>query len=71
MKAFIYLAISIILVTPYFWNFVKLVDCDFEPDYKCEVIHGLGVIPPLSYITVWFDTDGENNANQANNYRAD
>ena len=42
------------------WNGVKLMACDFEPNYKCEVIHGAGLVaPPLSLITVWFGDDGE------------
>lgn len=52
-----YLAIAALLITPYVWNFVKLTDCDFEPDYRCEVIHAIGIIPPLAYIVVWFGTD--------------
>ena len=40
-------------------NFVKFVNCDFalEPSVKCEVIHGIGIVPVLSLITVWFDID--------------
>ncbi len=42
----------------YSWNAVKLVSCDFASPYKCEVVHGVGVIaPPLSVVTVWFDDD--------------
>lgn len=41
------------------WNVVKLASCDFEPNYKCEFIHGAGmVVPPLSIVTVWFGDDG-------------
>jgi len=40
------------------WNAVKLSSCDFESDYKCEIIHGLGLIaPPLAIVTAWFDDD--------------
>lgn len=40
------------------YNAVKLASCDFESDYRCEVIHGVGlVIPPLSIGTVWFADD--------------
>lgn len=36
-------------------NLVQLFNLDFEPSYKDEIIHGLGVfIVPLSGITVWF-----------------
>ena len=42
------------------WNFSKLMSCDFEPNYRCEVIHVVGfVFPPLSIITVWFADDSE------------
>jgi len=40
------------------WNAVKLASCDFHSDYRCEIIHGAGlVIPPLSLGTVWFADD--------------
>ncbi len=52
------LLIAAIFATPWVWNGVKFANCDFESDWKCEVIHGAGVfIPPTSYITVWFDDD--------------
>lgn len=40
-------------------NLVQLADCDFDPkkDYKCEIIHGLGVFPMISLGTIWFGTD--------------
>jgi prepilin-type N-terminal cleavage/methylation domain-containing protein len=42
------------------WNAVKLASCDFESNYRCEVLHGAGlVVPPLSILTAWFDDDGE------------
>ena len=42
----------------YVVNAIKFTECDFEKDYKCEVIHGIGLIPsPAAIFTVWFDTD--------------
>jgi len=38
-------------------NLLKLTDCDFEPNYRCEALHGAGLIPVVSVITVWADTD--------------
>ena len=39
-------------------NAIKLASCDFEADYRCEVIHGAGlIVPPLSIVTVWFSDD--------------
>lgn len=38
-------------------NFYKLTECDFNEPYKCEVIHGVGVIPPFAFVTAWFSID--------------
>jgi hypothetical protein len=59
MKLLPLLIIAVIACTPYVWNGYKLSNCDFESNYKCEAIHGIGVvIPPAAFITVWFDDDG-------------
>jgi hypothetical protein len=51
------LLISLFSVT-FVLNGYKLSQCDFREDYKCEVIHSIGVfIPTASVITVFFDTD--------------
>jgi len=36
-------------------NIIKLSDCDFEAPYKAEVIHVLGILPPVGMITGWLD----------------
>ena len=36
-------------------NIIKLSNCDFEAPYKAEVIHGIGIIPPVGMITGWLD----------------
>lgn len=47
-----------LLLVFWLWNFVKFTSCDFEPNYRCEVIHGVGIIvPPTAMVTVWFDID--------------
>lgn len=54
------LILALVLLVPVSWvfNFVALTNCDFESPYKCEVIHGAGlVIIPASVVTVWFDSD--------------
>lgn len=38
-------------------NFTKFTNCDFQSPYKCEVIHGAGIIPAISVVTVWFNSD--------------
>jgi len=58
MKLSMIMILALILFTPYLWNGYKLAGCDFESDYKCELIHGIGVVvPPTAFITVWFDDD--------------
>lgn len=50
----------LIIPVSWIWNFVKLTDCDFDANYRCELIHGFGVIvPPASVVTVWFATDAK------------
>ena len=54
------LLLLVLLAMPWVYNGYKLTNCDFEADYKCEVIHGVGVVlPPTSWITVWFGDDSE------------
>lgn len=38
-------------------NLKRLSACDFNAPYRCEVIHGLGIVPMFSVVTVWFDSD--------------
>ena len=53
-----YAVVLMIFATPYVVNLVKLTNCDWEKDYVCEVVHGVGtVIPPVALITVWFASD--------------
>ena len=44
-------------VAAYGTNAYKFWQCDFESNWKCEFIHGVGIFPPASYVTVWFGTD--------------
>lgn len=51
--------VAMFVIGGWVWNAVKLTSCDFESNYKCEFIHGAGlVVPPLSIVTVWFGDDG-------------
>ena len=36
-------------------NIYKLINCDFEAPYKGEIVHGIGIIPPAAFVTVWID----------------
>lgn len=59
MRAYVTAVFLFALVIAVSWiaNLVKLTDCDFKADYKCEVLHGVGLVPAVSVITVWFGTD--------------
>lgn len=36
-------------------NLIKLTDCDFVAPYKCEVVHVVGIVPPVGAVTGWLD----------------
>ena len=47
----------IIVVVSIGWvkNLIKLSECDFESPYKAEVIHAVGILPPVGMITGWLN----------------
>lgn len=49
------LLITGVLLTGYVKNIVKLCKCDFEPSYKAEVIHSIGVVTGLGAIIGYID----------------
>ncbi len=52
------LVIVLIFLSSWIWNAIKFTSCDFESNFKCEAIHGIGLFVPFSsLITVWFDVD--------------
>lgn len=55
-QTFLLLYIFVWIYTPATWilNLVKLVRCDFEPIGKEEILHLVGLIPPIHWVTVWF-----------------
>lgn len=55
------LPIAFVLAIGVSWvgNLLDLIDCDFESNYKCEVVHTVGLIPVVSLFTVWVDNDEE------------
>ena len=51
-------SIYILLAASWINNAIKLSECDFEANYRCELIHSIGlIIPQASLITTWFGTD--------------
>jgi hypothetical protein len=57
MKYLVFLQLALILGVGAAWcvNLYKLTQCDFEPSYKGEIIHAVGLIPPAALVTVWFN----------------
>ena len=51
----IQLVLLLIIGTGWVKNIIKLSDCDFEPSYKAEVIHLVGLIPPIGMVTGWMN----------------
>ena len=42
-------------IASYIWNIVKLTQCDFAgPVWKEEILHLLGLIPPINMVVCWF-----------------
>ena len=50
-----YLIIILVVGVGWVKNIIKLADCDFQAPYKCEVIHTVGLIPPVGMVTGWLD----------------
>lgn len=57
MKTIFMIQILLILVIGTGWvkNIIKLSDCDFQAPYKAEVIHTIGIIPPVGMVTGWLN----------------
>ena len=49
------LALVAIVGTSWVVNLYKLTQCDFQPSWKGEIIHAVGLIPPAAVVTVWFN----------------
>ena len=57
MKTIFLIQIALLLFIGTGWvkNIIKLSDCDFKAPYKAEVIHGVGIFPPVGMITGWIN----------------
>ena len=53
--ALVSVVITIVIGVGWVKNLIKLSDCDFETPYKAEVIHVIGIIPPVGAVTGWLD----------------
>jgi hypothetical protein len=55
----IWFIIAIAAGTGWIKNIVKFTKCDFEAPYKAEVLHGVGIIPPVGAVMGWLSFEGE------------
>ena len=55
MRRIIIIQLIFIFIIGVGWvqNIKKLSDCDFKAPYKAEVIHGIGIFPPIGMVTGW------------------
>jgi len=53
------LVILFVLVIGTGWvkNILKLTQCDFISPIKCEVIHVIGLFPPIGAVTGWVNIE--------------
>ena len=51
----IYVFILAIVASGWVKNLIKLSECDFKAPYKAEVIHIVGLAPPIGMVTGWLD----------------
>ncbi len=51
----VYILVVLIIGTGWVKNIIKLAECDFEAPYKAEIIHTIGIIPPVGMLTGWLD----------------
>lgn len=51
--ACVWLFVLIVGAGTWLSNAWQLVQCDFKAPYKCEIVHGVGLIPPVHFITAW------------------
>lgn len=54
---FLIVPVVVVVVVGTGWvkNIIKLSDCDFQAPYKAEVVHTVGLIPPVGMVTGWIN----------------
>jgi len=57
MRTILIIQILIVAIVATGWvkNLIKLSDCDFKAPYKAEIIHAVGIIPPVGAVTGWMN----------------
>lgn len=51
----VWLFIVVIMGTGWVKNLIKLTECDFKAPYKAEVLHTVGLFPPIGAVMGWID----------------
>jgi hypothetical protein len=49
------LIMYILAIAGYIQNIVHLIQCDFEPSYKAEILYGIGACTGLGALLGWFN----------------
>lgn len=55
LVVFIYLVLIGLSITGYIKDIKHLIDCDFKPTYKAEILYGIGAVTGLGAIFGWID----------------
>ena len=53
----ILLIVAMLCITGWVKNIVKLAHCDFKSPYKAELVHAVGILPPVGIITGWVNIE--------------
>jgi prepilin-type N-terminal cleavage/methylation domain-containing protein len=51
------LFVTIVLAISWVINIYKFTECDFKENYRCEILHGIGLVPMFAPVVLWFGTD--------------
>lgn len=53
----IWVLIFIFVIIGWVKNISKLIDCNFEPVGKAEIVRCIGILPPVGAIVGWMDIE--------------
>lgn len=51
------ISLWVLILSGWTMNIMKLIKCDFKSPYKAEIIHTVGILPPVGMIIGWFHID--------------
>ena len=53
------LIVFLILLAGWGQSIHKFTKCDFEAPYKCEIVYGVGLFPPIGMFVGWINIDNK------------